>query len=284
MFIIDTLTYSLNIYSFFHQIREILLKGIFQGDGLVRVEGPVETIDAINEPLYLLMLIPGDCIVIWRAYAVWTRSKIIMIIPVIFLLGYIANFPFLITCSIRHRYDLAHVLGPTACLATDASAWILSFSANISATLAIFYTAWTFFVSQRPLRADGALRTQFSPVPRIMQLFVESGLAYFLVVLNLSIPDFSHNTGFVADTKIRARYRDLLGPGILPTLTILFVSLYGSFEENYTLEVSGMIQFATPGSPLTLGPSATLPFERRRSQTEPTDSGSSSRSYQHTKA
>ncbi|KAJ7596316.1 hypothetical protein C8J56DRAFT_1105150 [Mycena floridula] len=271
MFILATLVFALSFYNFFHQTREILLKGIFEGDGLVSVQNPVATTDAVEQALNMLMLITGDCIVIWRAYAVWTRSRTIILIPVLFLLGCIVNFPFFLACNIKHKQDLAHFLGPTACLATDASAWILSFCANISATLMIFYTAWFYFVSQRTLRAGEVLPSQGSKVARVLLLLVESGFAYFIVMISSIMvylwPIPTYGPGIVVDSVLSAITTHCIA--LVPTLTILLVSLYGSFDEHSTIDISQPIRFATQPTESSYASAIHLPVSRN-SRHEPT--------------
>ncbi|KAJ7596317.1 hypothetical protein C8J56DRAFT_1040561 [Mycena floridula] len=271
MFILATLVFVLSLYPFFHQTREIFLKGIFEGDELVRVQNPVATVDAMIEALNMLMLITGDCIVIWRAYAVWTRSKTIIFIPVVFLLGFIVNFPFFVACNIKHKQDLTHLRGPTACFATDASAWILSFCANISATLMIFYTAWPYFVSQRTLRASGVLPSQGSKVAQVLLLLVESGFAYFIVMIFSIIiylwPIPTYRPGTVVVEVLGAITSHCIA--MVPTLTILLVSLYGSFDEHSTIDISQPIHFATRPTELSYASAIRFP-NSRNSRHEPT--------------
>ncbi|KAJ7590137.1 hypothetical protein C8J56DRAFT_1163784 [Mycena floridula] len=270
MFVLDTLIFVLSLYTFFQQTREILLRGIFKGDELVRVQNPVATEDAVAEVLAMLMLILGDCIVIWRAYAVWTRSRTIILIPVAFMLGYIANFPFFIACNIRHRQDITHAVAP-ACFATDTSGWILSFCANISATLMIFYTAWSYYVSQRSLRASRA-SLQRSKLARIMLLLVESGFAYFIVMIfSITVylwptPAYGRST-VILDVLFSIPTHCI---GMVPTLTILLVSIHGSFDEHSTIEISQPIHFATRPTESSYASVIRFPG-RRNSPNEPTD-------------
>ncbi|KAJ7596314.1 hypothetical protein C8J56DRAFT_882071 [Mycena floridula] len=56
MFVLDTVKFSLDLYSFFHQTREILLKDIFQGDDLARVQNPVATTEAVGQALLMFMV------------------------------------------------------------------------------------------------------------------------------------------------------------------------------------------------------------------------------------
>ncbi|KAJ7572824.1 hypothetical protein C8J56DRAFT_1034665, partial [Mycena floridula] len=179
-----TMMFVLGLLGFFYQTREILLRGRFEGDNPFSMQTPVMTrIAFMQNALSLFILVPGDLIVIWRAYVVWMGSKLFIVIPVCFLIGRLVNLSFYMICSIKHSDDLSHPFGPAACFATTANAWILSFLANISATSMIFYTAWHYYLSQKTLRRRGVLQPQFSPVQRTMQVFVESGLAYFFVMI-----------------------------------------------------------------------------------------------------
>ncbi|KAJ7596318.1 hypothetical protein C8J56DRAFT_1158457 [Mycena floridula] len=254
MFILDTLMFVLSLYSFFHQMREILLKGIFEGDELVRVQNPVATVGAVEQALNMLMLIPD-----------------IIFIPVILLLGFIVNFLFFVACNIKHKQDLAHSLGPTACFATDASAWILSFCANISATSMIFYTAWSYFVSQRTLRAGGVLPSQGSRVARVLLLLVESGFAYFIVMI-LAITVYLWPTPTYGPREVVVEVLVEITShciGMVPTLTILLVSLYGSFDEHSTIDISQPIHFATRPTESSCASATRFPVSRN-SRHEPT--------------
>ncbi|KAJ7590186.1 hypothetical protein C8J56DRAFT_1163815 [Mycena floridula] len=251
MFILDTVVFSLVLYLFFFQTRDILLKGLFEGDRVTTIEKHAFNVDAVYGIMNVLMLIPGDCIVIWRAHAVWTRSRITKAIPVLFLLGWIINFPIFVVCSIKHEDDIANAfgIGPAACLATSVSALILSFSANISATLMIFYTAWSFYSSQRNLRTSTVPLRRSSQVARILLLLVESGFAYFLLmILSIAltlVPIPVYGPRYLVEAVLSS----ILTPhcaAMIPTLTILLVNLYGSFEEYSIGNISQPIQFAVP--------------------------------------
>ncbi|KAJ7596442.1 hypothetical protein C8J56DRAFT_1040695 [Mycena floridula] len=224
MFIVDTVVFALGLFGFFYQTSQILLKGTFEGDDVFSVPNPAITHAAIvQNVLSFFILIPGDGIVIWRAYAVWTRSKKVIMIPLLFLLGRLVNLPFFISCSIKHSGGLSHPFGPTACFATTASAWILSFLANISATLMIFYTAW------------------------IMRLLVESGFAYFLVMIfSMTItlwPTSSYSPGVVFTRTLASITTHCIG--MVPTLTIFLVTVYGSFDAGSPMVRSQPIHLTT---------------------------------------
>ncbi|KAJ7596484.1 hypothetical protein C8J56DRAFT_1158562 [Mycena floridula] len=252
MFLLDTGAFASALFGLFYQTREMLLKHISGGADLLRVQNPVVTeVTIVKNVLSLIMLVPGDCIVIWRAYAVssWVRSRFIMLIPPLLLLGCIGNIPVFAICNIKHREDIHNGLVSTACFPTMTSGLVLSFCTNISATLIICYTAWSYYISQRILReTPGALRPRFSPVARTLQLFVESGFAYLLVMTfgsamtlwSLS-PRRAYGSAMVVNEVLFAITTHSVA--MVPTLTILLVTVYGSFDEHPTLNISQTINF-----------------------------------------
>ncbi|KAJ7579154.1 hypothetical protein C8J56DRAFT_337773, partial [Mycena floridula] len=160
--------------------------------------------------------------------------------------------PIFIVCNLKHNVHQAdRITGPDVCFATNISIWILSFCANISATLTIFYTAWCYHVSQRTLIAAAALPPRRSAVARIMQVIVESGLVYLLTmivsvpVLVWPTPSYSPST-VIVQVMFQVIMQCIV---MIPTLTILLISLYGSFDREYfAADLSQPIRFATnPG-------------------------------------
>ncbi|KAJ7579659.1 hypothetical protein C8J56DRAFT_1169540 [Mycena floridula] len=265
IFMLDTVAFSIDLYTFFHQTREILLKGIFEGDGLKIVKSPLATMEVVCNVLSLFMLITGDCIVIWRAYMIWTGSRIMMFIPILLFLGSIVNLPIYIACNIKHKDDLPHGIA-IACLGTGASAWILSFSANVSATLTVFYTARSYYMSQKELRDLGIPRPRFSPVARIMKIFIESGFAYLLVMISSITLAFYPTPSYGLSMVISYTLTNIMSQciGMVPTLTILLVIVYGSFDEDSPSDISRPISFVTPRVPEASYPSAIPPRAREK--------------------
>ncbi|KAJ7578673.1 hypothetical protein C8J56DRAFT_1060119 [Mycena floridula] len=245
IFAIDTSIFALNLYRFFFETREMLLMGIFEGDALDSVEKRSDTVNTMYNILSMLMLIPGDCIVIWRAYAVWTRSRIFMVIPVLFLFGCIVNFPFFVSCNIKHKDEGYNGLGAYACSATNTSGWILSFCANISATLMIFYTAWPVLLcipkeNTRYQRGKTQIKSDSSALaPGRVRIRLFSVDAVDLAPITYYGPGlvFCEVLSIILTPHCAA---------MVPTLTILLVTLYGSFEEYSTVNISQSIHFATP--------------------------------------
>ncbi|KAJ7586846.1 hypothetical protein C8J56DRAFT_1051152 [Mycena floridula] len=255
MFLLDTGAFAFALFGLFYQTREMLLKRTPGGADLLRVQNPVVTEAAIvKNVLSLIMAVPGDCIVIWRAYAVssWVSLRFVMLIPPLLLLGCIVNIPIFAICNIEHKADIHNGLVSTTCFPTITSGLVLSFCTNISATLIIFYTAWSYYVSQRKLRkTPGTLRPRFSPVARTLQLFVESGFAYLLVMTFGTVmtlwslsPKPTYGGAMVVSEVLWAITTHCVA--MVPTLTILLVTVYGSFDEHATLNISQTLNLVAP--------------------------------------
>ncbi|KAJ7596284.1 hypothetical protein C8J56DRAFT_1158430 [Mycena floridula] len=275
MFVMDTLAFSLDLYSFFFYTREILL---LQDHGGNRFEKSLATAKIVQNVVSLFMLIPGDCIVIWRAHTIWARSRIVMIIPTLFLVGCLVNLPIFVFCNIKHNVILSDIfgpIGPVACFATDLSAWILSICTNFSATLMIFYAAWSYYASQRRLQEPGTLH-QRSKVARVLLLLVESGFAYFLVMIFWMTLALLPTPAYYGPSLVLIIIVDnILTPhciAMVPTLTILLVALYGSFEEYSIGTLSQPIQFVSPRVTMLSHVSAVSRPVRRESDAEATNS------------
>ncbi|KAJ7590182.1 hypothetical protein C8J56DRAFT_1139957 [Mycena floridula] len=207
MFVVDTVMFSLDLYTFFYQTQEIFLSGIFEGDGLNSV---ISRVDSANAAFSILNLVScgQDPKSSWSFLSSSYSDG----------LHRIVNFPIFVACNIKHRDDDAFGgFGPTACLATSASALVMSFCANISATLMIIYTAWSYYTSQKNLQTSTSPLRRRSQVARVLLLLVESGLAYFLLMLlvqdvlsTILTPHCAHGTNhcemFIAEfNTIQAR-------------------------------------------------------------------------------
>ncbi|KAJ7596271.1 hypothetical protein C8J56DRAFT_916988 [Mycena floridula] len=248
-FLLDTAGYISYLYGFYYQNRQILLKGQYEGSPLSAVRESVAVSDDVTSIILMLMLIPGDCIVIWRAHALWTGNRFVIFIPVCLLAGYIVNIPFFANCTTRYRYDLLTGV-TTSCVVTNSVAWGLSLAANLSATVMITSTAWRYYVFQRSLKGSEAVYVKWNmpKAGKVLFLLVESGIIYLLVMIcSLVLAVYeppAYGVTTVALLTLNLTCNQLIA--LIPTVTILLVYLYGSFEESSKpLRTSHSIQFAS---------------------------------------
>ncbi|KAE9410654.1 hypothetical protein BT96DRAFT_969021 [Gymnopus androsaceus JB14] len=149
-------------------------------------EGFTAEMTAISQPLLevgaqisswasSLIYLIGDLIVIWRAWVVWTHSKIVKLFLAFFVLVVIGIN--LADASVDNQKQLT-VSGQTVIL--DCVFFALSLSVNVTLTLLIAYRTWMYHRSW-----DGIVILRGKTfVGRILLLFVESGaiLAIFQVL------------------------------------------------------------------------------------------------------
>ncbi|KAJ7585789.1 hypothetical protein C8J56DRAFT_948873 [Mycena floridula] len=254
MFILDTMIFIMILYEFFFQTREILFNGMFEGPAYTTVRTSMIRAEPISSILSLVMLIPGDCIVVWRAFVLWTGPRITKLVPVGLLIGCIVNIPFLVTCNVKHRQEVfgdpgAIPLLTNPCLATQTSAWVLSFSANIAATFMIVYMAWWYHTSQKHLDdVQSTSSGRASKVGQVLLLLVESGFVYLVVVVCAAVsamyPEPVYGTRLVVVDFLGAIMSHCVG--MVPTLTILLINRYGSFDGPSSVDISQPIRFANP--------------------------------------
>ncbi|KAJ7596330.1 hypothetical protein C8J56DRAFT_1105190 [Mycena floridula] len=219
---VESVVLTVVVLCLFYQTREIFLSGMFDGDGLDSVLYRARIVASVYSILTLFMSgrDPGS------------------------------QWPFRFSSySDGLDDDTISNFGPAACLATSASALVLSFCTNLSATLMIFYTAWSYYTSQRALRDTTASLRRSSQVARVLLLLVESGFAYFLLmILSIAVnlvPTSDYGPALVVEEVLSTSLTSHC-VAMVPTLTILLVTLYGSFEEYSIGNISQPIHFATP--------------------------------------
>ncbi|KAE9391042.1 hypothetical protein BT96DRAFT_980027 [Gymnopus androsaceus JB14] len=149
-------------------------------------EGSTAEVAAVSQPLLEvgsqistwtsnLILLIGDLIIIWRAWAVWMHSKMVKLLLAFFVLVVIGVN--LADAFVDNQKQLI-VTGQTVTL--DCVFFALSLSVNVTLTLLIAYRTWTYY---RSLKGIFTLQGK-TFVARILILFVESGatLAIFQVL------------------------------------------------------------------------------------------------------
>ncbi|KAK7459680.1 hypothetical protein VKT23_009661 [Stygiomarasmius scandens] len=184
------------------------------------------------EALFLLNMIVGDAVVIWRAYVIWSRKKRIIVFPVICLL---ASLGFAITdvICLTASEGINHTSVPTGsrvCTWSEPIAWALSLLTNFASTSLIAVQAW--IMRQDIKKAfDGAAPNKRTW--RAMALLIESGFIYCVfwmseLIIFFDIPRTS-NAFYV--WQFFASIGDQLS-GIYPTAIIVIVSLQQTFDET----------------------------------------------------
>ncbi|KAF5347476.1 hypothetical protein D9758_015045 [Tetrapyrgos nigripes] len=132
------------------------------------------------EGLWLLNMLLNDCIVIWRAYIICGKQRLVIILPGICLL---AALGFSITdmlCLSANTFDKQTTIpdGSRICVWSEPIAWALSLITNLLSTSAVALKAWEL---RRLLQvAFGNCTSSRSKAQQVLSLLVESGFIYCL--------------------------------------------------------------------------------------------------------
>ncbi|KAK7031118.1 hypothetical protein VNI00_013724 [Paramarasmius palmivorus] len=247
----------------------VRLRVIFVERSNLPLEEKLARADHLTEPLmwagqmlFIFLLPLGDCVVVWRTWALYQDQLAWLVIPVLTLTGSFATAIFELGCDIKTDWALDSVepsaasIGPETCRRSDVASYSLSFATNVLCTGLIFYKAWSH---RRYMNQNlGSARAR-SPVDKILTLFCESGAAYVVLYVGVrffvltgtaslkvkcaqtlqSIPIYSHslsNSALIAMNIVNAIIQQAMG--MYPTAIVVIChmqrSLWDSFEVPST--------------------------------------------------
>ncbi|THU95026.1 hypothetical protein K435DRAFT_859956 [Dendrothele bispora CBS 962.96] len=236
LFASSTVLLALNVAWKMKGVHDILMENP-TGSLTNKVESYNASITQLGTPeeaLFMLNMIIGDTIVIWRVYVIWGRRKVVVVLPVTCLL---ASLGFAITDVVCLSASAGTTrtsipTGQKICTWSEPIAWALSLLTNIMSTSLIAIQAWR-------LRRD--LKNVFDdyipdrPTWRVIALLIESGFMYCVfwmceLILFFDIPRTS--PAFYA-WQFFASIGDQIS-GIYPTAIIVIVSLQHTFDDIIT--------------------------------------------------
>ncbi|KAJ3002964.1 hypothetical protein NUW54_g5561 [Trametes sanguinea] len=172
---------------------------------------------SVEDVLYAYMTVLGDILILWRLYAFWSRGRgrIVLIIPLAFLLGSILTAIMLSYCAARLGADikLGTFQSPGFCRNIQTASYSMTLATTGVATVLIGYKFWYVLrvksATARALRhsqfgclvqfrdyqrVDDELFRRMSRSSRrqkLMLVLVESGVAYMLFFLVQLLMSFS---------------------------------------------------------------------------------------------
>ncbi|KAF8066998.1 hypothetical protein FPV67DRAFT_1222990 [Lyophyllum atratum] len=186
----------------------------------------------------LLLHIPNDCVVVWRAWVLFSENRSVMIAPIILLLGTTAT---ILTYLILHsNLDAYRKEGSSVVSSSsdfNTASLVLSLATNIVTTSMIMYKLWTHrqFLSNLEL---GRRKTP-SVATRSLLVIVESGLLYFLLQVSILImqslslsPRLANSMAF--NIVVAASYPVyLIFTGMYPMIVVLLVKNQKSMVQTF---------------------------------------------------
>ncbi|KAJ8519892.1 hypothetical protein ONZ45_g3195 [Pleurotus djamor] len=152
-----------------------------------------------------LQFMIGDCILIWRVWAVWNKNWWLTILPILLMLA-----------SAGVRFAIVGDLASVVKFSSDPSTALIVANIGIC-TLLIAGRIWYLQRKIGQSLKDSPSRRTYTGV---LMLLIESGVLYFLAQFLSLVLDAIHNPGVhaVLDMQIPII-------GILPTLIVLLVHL-----------------------------------------------------------
>ncbi|KAF7300307.1 hypothetical protein HMN09_00914000 [Mycena chlorophos] len=213
--------------------------------------GPAE------EALFLLNMLVGDSVVIWRVWVIHQRSRLAVAVPITLILlclGFAITDLICLT-SAGFSSETTISSGGAVCANAELIAWSLSLGTNAVCTGLIWVKAWGH---RRIMRAAGSTRADRHgssgfTVDRTLSLLVESGFVYCLIWLTqivLFVPT-NYGTAGIYFFFVLGGLGDQLS-GMYPTLIILVVnfkrSLWASRDAANGLGGSVSLELEFPST------------------------------------
>ncbi|KAL0063824.1 hypothetical protein AAF712_009269 [Marasmius tenuissimus] len=155
---------------------------------------PLEVIEGIRddslsifglpmELLFLINMIVGDSVVIWRAWVICSSHRLqkLVLIPIAMLLASFAFTVIAANCLVTDGYSggTAKAVGARTCEWGEPIAWAISLLTNFTSTSLIAVVAWR----HRRLLNEGHMSARNSRSQQVLLTLVESGFIYCLVWL-----------------------------------------------------------------------------------------------------
>ncbi|KAF5350324.1 hypothetical protein D9758_012813 [Tetrapyrgos nigripes] len=227
LFMTSTILLALNIAWSEMGVHDILM--VNPEEALLdKVDAANSKLVALGTPMEgLFLLNVGDAVVIWRAYVIWNRRKLVILFPVLCLLLSLAfAISDMICLQASNSPDQTTIpTGGRVCTWSEPLAWALSLLTNISSTLLI--------------AAQACRRTR-----RAMALLVESGLIYCIfwmseLIIFFDIPRSSK--AFYA-YQFFASIGDQIS-GMYPTAIIVIVAIQQSFGDTIASSRTSSVRF-----------------------------------------
>ncbi|KAF8916124.1 hypothetical protein CPB85DRAFT_1216948 [Mucidula mucida] len=186
------------------------------------------------ETLFLLNMIIGDAVVIWRAWVLWKDSHLrkLVFIPMVMLLTSFIFSIIALTCLGTQSFGSKSTIpgGSMTCQWGEPIAWAISLLTNITSTTLIAVKAWC----HRQFLKSGLGRLHIrSRSEKVLLLLVESGFIYCFFWLSQLILFFDisidSNVGYLY--MVLSTMGDQIS-GVYPTAIIVLVNMQRSMADD----------------------------------------------------
>lgn len=210
----------------------------------------------LNAQMYLPIInfIVSDAIVIWRAWVLWERRVIVLLLPAIFFAGTIISAIISAVHDVDVKVSVSSNPDYRVVVLGKIVVWSLTIATNILATLLVAWKAWQH---RRVIKKNLGKETRRTRVEKILALLIESGFLYCIIWILFIAANFEvfGDVGRQIMMSIMVQIT-----GIYPTLVVVLVSLQRTSLDETTNELLSRPHFATFGthSVMTTTDSSTL--------------------------
>ncbi|KAJ8090472.1 hypothetical protein PM082_019070 [Marasmius tenuissimus] len=247
MFAISTFFVATYAHIFLETIRIVLVNGVTEpvANKIISYQDRFTFLSLIQEVLFFVEVLIGDFVVVWRAWALWSENRKIVLIPIALLLGSAASAASFFGCFVHYNWPLDM---PPTCNALNISTYVLSMATNVASTTAIGYKVW---VQRSAFKRYFATSRHGLGMEKILVLLMESGMVYttlWILQLITCIPSIGNTySGQLVQQVFNSISVQIVG--IYPTLTIVLVFLHRSLWD-----ASGSaLHLERPPAPLSSG-------------------------------
>ncbi|KAJ7892408.1 hypothetical protein B0H13DRAFT_2340101 [Mycena leptocephala] len=242
----SVIQWALNLTTIYIGIRALLMiPDVPIGDRAELSDDMITRFRPATEGFFVLSMVIGDGVVIWRTWAIYHRRVLVIALPCLLLL---MSFIFAIIDITCYAYEGPLPGGDLICPQASLTSWALSVGTNVICTIFVGFKAWQHRRMWRELNLPG--KTRKMSTEKILSLLVESGFIYSLLWITqvLSYIDFDRTSPLAWVYQITMPLGHQIA-GMYPTLIIVIVNFQCTiWEESPTTISNGTVVFATPSS------------------------------------
>ncbi|KAK1235412.1 hypothetical protein PQX77_001368 [Marasmius sp. AFHP31] len=229
MFTISTFFVAAYASIFFEEIQMILIDHITEpvANKIISYQERFTHLSLVQQVMFFVEVVIGDFVVVWRAWALWSENRKVIIVPVLLLSGSAASMLSFLGCFVHHGWLLPV---PLTCSAFDISTYVLSMATNVASTAAIAYKVW---IHRRVVKKYFITNSYGMGAEKALVLLMESGMIYSLLWI-LQLISFIPSVGETHSGQITRQVFNSISVqlvGIYPTLVILLVYLQRSLWD-----------------------------------------------------
>ncbi|KAF7363722.1 hypothetical protein MSAN_01030000 [Mycena sanguinolenta] len=220
LYLAAVVLWGLYIAQYLMNVHDLLMtSNIPLPDRFVLADAHASSLSIPQMVLFTSNMILGDFIVIWRVWAIYHRTRQVVVLPCITLAAALA-FALVDTVCLRRSG-----VGSDACGNSSLISWAFSLATNVLCTILIGVKAWKHRQITRELQTEGTAH-KYRGTGFILSVLVESGLIYCLLWATqlVQIFNISRTSALVYFWEITNAASEQL-PGMYPTLIVVVVNL-----------------------------------------------------------